>query len=104
MFLRRRDRLHRGSPQDRRFAAAYGKNGRIVGAVTFNHGKWLPHYAELIERCPVPATATGLRPSHRNEVMPARFPDPREPAGNPDVVLTGHDLTDRQAEFRPRSH
>jgi hypothetical protein len=36
--------------------------------------------------------------------MPARFPDPREPGGNPDVVLTGHDPTDRTAEFRPRSH
>jgi hypothetical protein len=39
-----------------------------------------------------------------NEVMSARFPDPREPSGNPDVVLTGHDPTDRHAEFRPRGH
>jgi hypothetical protein len=36
--------------------------------------------------------------------MPARFPDPREPSGNPDVVLTGHDPTDRTAEFRPAAH
>jgi len=41
---------------------------------------------------------------HEPVVMPARFPDPREPSGNPDVVLTGHDPTDRQAEFRPRGH
>ena len=94
-----------GSPEDRRFAAAYGKNGRIVGAVTFNHGKWLPHYAELIERsAPFPPPPPGYdRPSDA-EVMPARFPDPREPAGNQDVVLTGHDPTDRTAEFRPRSY
>ncbi len=94
-----------GSPADRRFAAAYGKNGRIVGAVTFNHGKWLPYYASLIERSapfPPPPPGYDLPPDH--EVMPARFPDPREPSGNPDVVLTGHDPTDRQAEFRPRSH
>ena len=39
-----------GSVEQRRFAAAYGYRGRIVGAVTFNHGKWLPYYASLIER------------------------------------------------------
>ena len=94
-----------GSPEDRRFAAAYGKNGRIVGAVTFNHGKWLPYYAELIERSgPFPPPPPGYDQPVNHEVMPARFPDPREPAGNPDVVLTGHDPTGRTAEFRPRSH
>ena len=97
-----------GSPSDRRFAAAYGKKGRIVGAVTFNHGKWLPYYAELIERsAPFPPPPPGYdRPADTSAysgVMPARFPDPREPSGNPDVVLTGHDPTDRRAEFRPRS-
>lgn len=93
-----------GSPEDRRFAAAYGKNGRIVGAVTFNHGKWLPYYADLIERsAPFPPPPPGYDQPVDHEVMPARFPDPREPSGNPDVVLTGHDPTDRHAEFRPRS-
>lgn len=92
-----------GSPEDRRFAAAYGRNGRIVGAVTFNHGKWLSYYAELIERsAPFPPPPPGYDRPVNAEVMPARFPDPREPSGNPDVVLTGHDPTDRHAEFRPR--
>ena len=94
-----------GSPSDRRFAAAYGKNGRIVGAVTFNHGKWLPYYADLIERsAPFPPPPPGYDRPVNHEVMPARFPDPREPAGTPDVVLTGHDPTSRGAEFRPRGH
>jgi len=94
-----------GSPADRRFAAAYGKNGRIVGAVTFNHGKWLPYYAEMIERsAPFPPPPPGYDRPADADVMPARFPDPREPAGLPDVVLTGHDPTSRGAEFRPRSH
>jgi hypothetical protein len=97
-----------GSPADRRFAAAYGRNGRTVGAVTFNHGKWLPYYAELIERsAPFPPPPPGYDhpadPAYA-AVMPARFPDPREPSGNPDVVLTGHDPTDRTAEFRPAAH
>jgi NADPH-dependent 2,4-dienoyl-CoA reductase/sulfur reductase-like enzyme len=94
-----------GSPADRRFAAAYGKNGRIVGAVTFNHGKWLPYYAELIERsAPFPPPPPGYDRPVDAEVMPARFPTPREPSGNPDVVLTGHDPTSRGAEFRPPAH
>lgn len=93
-----------GSPSERRFAAAYGKRGRIVGAVTFNHGKWLPYYASLIEKsAPFPPPPPGYDRPADAEVMPARFPDPREPAGNPDVVLTGHDPTDRSAEFRPRA-
>jgi NADPH-dependent 2,4-dienoyl-CoA reductase/sulfur reductase-like enzyme len=92
-----------GSPSERRFAAAYGKRGRIVGAVTFNHGKWLPYYASLIEKsAPFPPPPPGYDRPTDAEVMPARFPDPREPAGNPDVVLTGHNPTERSAEFRPR--
>src|SRR6478736_4988918 len=50
-----------GSPAERRFAAAYGKRGRIVGAVTFNHGKWLPYYASLIEKsAPFPPPPPGF--------------------------------------------
>ncbi|AQT81289.1 FAD-dependent oxidoreductase [Mycolicibacterium litorale] len=93
-----------GSPSERRFAAAYGKRGRIVGAVTFNHGKWLPYYAALIEKsAPFPPPPPGYDRPVEAEVMAASFPDPREPAGNPDVVLTGHDPTSRGAEFRPRA-
>ncbi len=97
-----------GSPDQRRFAAAYGRRGRIVGAVTFDHGKWLPYYASLIERsAPFPPPPPGYdRPEGTgySQVLPARFPDPREPSGNPDVVLTGHDPTSRGAEYRPRTH
>ena len=89
-----------GSPEDFRFAAAYGHRGRIVGAVTFNHGKWLPYYAGLIERsAPFPPPPPGYDRPIDAEPMPARFPDPRVPTGIPDVVLTGHDPTDRGAEF-----
>jgi len=34
--------------------------------------------------------------------VPAEFPDPRTPTALPTVVLTGHDPTDRAAEFQPR--
>jgi NADPH-dependent 2,4-dienoyl-CoA reductase/sulfur reductase-like enzyme len=91
-----------GSINERRFAAAYGRRGRIVAAVTFNHGKWLQYYAEQIERsAPFPPPPCGYdRPSDAKPI-PADFPDPRMATEMPDVVLTGHDPTERGAEFRP---
>jgi 3-phenylpropionate/trans-cinnamate dioxygenase ferredoxin reductase subunit len=92
-----------GSPEDLRFVAAYGRKGRIVAAVTFNHGKWLDYYAAMIERsAPFPPPPPGYDLPRNAEPMPARFRDPREPTGLPDVVLTGHDPTSRGAEFRPK--
>ncbi len=93
-----------GSVKDLRFAAAFGKNGRIVGAITFNHGKWLEYYGRLIEgSAPFPPPPPGYDEPADAEPMSARFPDPREPTGIPDVVLTGHDPTSRGAEFRPKA-
>ena len=37
-----------GSVRERRFVAAYGRRGRIVGAVTFNHAKWIDYYRDEI--------------------------------------------------------
>ena len=93
-----------GSVEDRRFAAAYGRRGRIVGAVTFNHGKWLEYYGAMIERsAPFPPPPPGYDQPKDMQPIPARFPDPRVPTAIPDVVLTGHDPTSRGAEFRPKS-
>lgn len=38
-----------GSPAEGAFAAAYGRRGRIVAAVTFNKNRWLSFYQDLIE-------------------------------------------------------
>ncbi len=96
--------ITQGSVSERRFAAAYGRRGRIVGAVTFDHGKWLEYYGAMIERsAPFPPPPPGYDAPADTTPMPARFPDPRVPTGNPDVVLTGHDPTSRGAEFRPRT-
>jgi NADPH-dependent 2,4-dienoyl-CoA reductase/sulfur reductase-like enzyme len=96
--------ITQGSVKDRRFAAAYGRRGRIVAAVTFNHGKWLEYYGAMIERsAPFPPPPPGYDlPDGDMKPMPARFPDPRGPTAFPDVVLTGHDPTDRGAEYRPK--
>ncbi|MEV0361282.1 NAD(P)/FAD-dependent oxidoreductase [Nocardia fusca] len=90
-----------GSPGDYRFAAAYGHRGRTIGAVTFDHGKWLQYYAAMIERsAPFPPPAPGYDRAADPIPVPARFPDPRVPTEIPDVVLTGHDPTSRCAEFQ----
>lgn len=89
-----------GCPGDYRFAAVYGHRGRTVGAVTFDHGKWLQYYAAMIERsAPFPPPAPGYDRASDPVPVPARFPDPRVPTEIPDVVLTGHDPTSRCAEF-----
>jgi NADPH-dependent 2,4-dienoyl-CoA reductase/sulfur reductase-like enzyme len=92
-----------GSVKERRFAAAYGRNGRTVGAVTFNHGKWLQHYEALImQSAPFPPRVGFDVPADARP-MPADFPARGIPTAAPDVVLTGHDPNERQAEFVPRS-
>ena len=94
-----------GSIKERRFAAAYGRRGRIVAAVTFNHGKWLQYYAAQIERsAPFPPPPPGYDRPRKTKPVPAEFPDPHVPTSIPDVILTGHDPTERGAEFRARLH
>ena len=94
--------ITQGSVKERRFAAGYGRRGRIVAAVTFNHGKWLEYYGALIERsAPFPPPPPGFDQPADMHPVPAEFPDPRAPTALPDVVLTGHDPTERGAEFRP---
>jgi NADPH-dependent 2,4-dienoyl-CoA reductase/sulfur reductase-like enzyme len=92
-----------GSVKQRRFAAAYGRRGRIVGAVTFNHGKWIPYYEAQIARSgPFPPNPAGTDFPEDMRVRPAEFPARGVPTETPDVVLTGHDPAERRAEFRPR--
>ncbi|OBI66888.1 NAD(P)/FAD-dependent oxidoreductase [Mycobacterium sp. E796] len=92
-----------GSVKQRRFAAAYGRRGRIVGAVTFNHGKWIPYYeAQIARSAPFPPNPAGSDFPEDMRVMPADFPARGLPTEAPDVVLTGHDPSERRAEFRPR--
>jgi NADPH-dependent 2,4-dienoyl-CoA reductase/sulfur reductase-like enzyme len=90
-----------GSIKERRFAAAYGRRGRIVGAVTFNHGKWLQYYgAQIMQSGPFPPAPGGYDLPGDMRVRPADFPARGVPTGTPDVVITGHDPMERQAEYR----
>jgi NADPH-dependent 2,4-dienoyl-CoA reductase/sulfur reductase-like enzyme len=93
-----------GSVEDRCFVAAYGRRGRIVAAVSFDQGKWLEHYGRLIEQsAPFPPPAPGYDLPDDMTPIPAEFPDPGAPTALPEVVLTGHDPSERQVAFRPRT-
>ena len=50
----------------------------------------------------VPAATAGVGPARRREPIPAEFPAPGAPTAMPEVVLTGHNPSERRAEFRPR--
>jgi 3-phenylpropionate/trans-cinnamate dioxygenase ferredoxin reductase subunit len=92
-----------GSVKERHFAAAYGRRGRIVAAVAFDHGKWLEYYGKLIEHSgPFPPPPPGWDQPPDMKPIPAEFPQPGVPTAAPDVVLTGHDPSERRAEFRSR--
>ncbi|MFC4999760.1 FAD-dependent oxidoreductase [Dactylosporangium cerinum] len=89
-----------GSVEQRRFAAAYGYKGRLTGAVTFNHGKWLPFYERLIEQAaPFPPRFTTVDQPETMVPVPADVPDPKFLARDATVVVTGHDPSSRSAAF-----
>ena len=72
-----------GSVKERRFAAAYGRRGRIVGAVTFDHGKWLQYYEALIKQSgPFPPPSAGFDVPADARPMPADFPAQRRSDGD----------------------
>jgi NADPH-dependent 2,4-dienoyl-CoA reductase/sulfur reductase-like enzyme len=95
--------ITQGSLDDANFVAAYGKDERVVAAVTFNEGKWLEYYQRLIERAAPfpPEISAAAQPS---SPVPAAFPDPRAPTRDATVVLTGHDPNEQRVQWIPREH
>ncbi|MGW6917612.1 NAD(P)/FAD-dependent oxidoreductase [Kitasatospora sp. NPDC054939] len=92
-----------GSLAERRFTAVYGHRGRVVGAVTFDHGRWLPFYEELVQRiAPFPPEFDTLdgRPDGAEPVA-AGFPDPSVPSHGPTVTVSGYSPADRKITFTP---
>jgi len=90
--------ITQGSVPERRFVAAYGRKGRLVGAVTFNQAKWLEFYGRHIERAAPfpPAFRTVDQPPEMHPVD-AGFPAQPIPTQDATVVLTGHDPSERRA-------
>ncbi|MFJ2030813.1 NAD(P)/FAD-dependent oxidoreductase [Streptosporangium sp. NPDC087985] len=92
-----------GSLAERRFAAAYGFQGRVIAAVTFDHARWIDFYRERIESAaPFPPDFAGVdrRPGGIRPV-PADFPDPALPSHGPTVTLSGYAPSERRITFTP---
>jgi 3-phenylpropionate/trans-cinnamate dioxygenase ferredoxin reductase subunit len=88
-----------GSTEARRFAAAYGRQGRLVAAVTFNAGRFLPFYEQQIaQSAPFPPVLGESADQPDAAPVPAAFPHPSEVTHRPTVVLTGHSPIEMQAE------
>lgn len=97
--------ITQGALNDARCVAVYGKEGRVVGAVAFDHAKWLEYYRRLIEKAaPFPPALPFTEQTRLVGPVPASFPDPREPSHDATVVLTGHDPNEQRVEWIPREH
>jgi hypothetical protein len=92
--------IAQGSPADRRFIAVYGNRGRVVAAVAFGQAKWLEFYEGLIERAaPFPPPFRGVDQPGGRRPVPAEIPDQPMLVHLATVVVTGHDPSERRAQF-----
>jgi hypothetical protein len=78
----------------------YGYRGRVTAAVAFDQAKWLEFYKGLIERAaPFPPDfRTVDQPAGRRPV-PAEIPDQPVLIQQATVVVTGHNPSERRAQF-----
>ena len=84
-----------GSPDERRFAAAYGVNGQVVAAVTFNAGRYLEFYERLIENAaPFPPDLSNVDQATGDEPVPGHFPPASALTNRPTVIVPGHSPTE----------
>jgi 3-phenylpropionate/trans-cinnamate dioxygenase ferredoxin reductase component len=91
--------ITQGATETRRFAAAYGREGRMVAAVTFDAGRYLEFYEHLIaSSAPFPPELGDIPDRAEAEPRPAAFPPPSAVTHRPTVILTGHAPTDMHVQ------
>lgn len=85
--------------KDRSFVAAYGLEGRLVAAVTFDNAKWIDFYRREIENAAsFPPDLHGGDGPGTDAPVDAEFPHPSVPYHLPPVILTGHAFDERRAQ------
>lgn len=95
--------IAQGSLEDAGCVAVYGKEGRVVAAVSFDQAKWLEAYERLIEEAaPFPIKWRGIDRPASAAPVPAGFPEPRAWHREATVVLTGYDPNEKRVEWIPR--
>ncbi|MET7762374.1 FAD-dependent oxidoreductase [Streptomyces sp. NPDC005336] len=90
--------IAQGSLAERRFAAVYGYQDRVIAAVTFDQAKWLDYYQRLIETAaPFPPHDTTVdRRAEGLQPVVAGFPDPSLPTHGATVTVCGYSPSDRR--------
>ncbi|MFF5205738.1 NAD(P)/FAD-dependent oxidoreductase [Streptosporangium sp. NPDC000396] len=92
-----------GALAERRFVAAYGFQGRVIAAVSFDHARWLDFYRRMIESAtpfPPDFATVDRRPEGLRPISPD-FPDPALPSHGPTVTLSGYSPSDQRLTFVP---
>ncbi|MFI9646376.1 NAD(P)/FAD-dependent oxidoreductase [Streptomyces sp. NPDC052040] len=98
--------ITQGSLAERRFVAAYGYQGRVIAAVSFDNTRWLDFYQRQIETAapfPMEFPTVDRRPEGQRPVS-SDFPDPSLPTHGPTVTLSGYSPSDRRLVFTPARH
>jgi 3-phenylpropionate/trans-cinnamate dioxygenase ferredoxin reductase component len=91
-----------GSLEDACCVAVYGKDGRVVAAVSLDQAKWLEAYEHLIEQAaPFPVEQRGVDGPASAAPVPAGFPEPRRFHLDSTVVLTGYDPNEKRVKWIP---
>jgi NADPH-dependent 2,4-dienoyl-CoA reductase/sulfur reductase-like enzyme len=92
--------IAQGSVADRRFIAVYGCRGRLTAAVTFDRARWLEFYEDLIgQAAPFPPDFRTVDQPDGRRPVPAEIPDQPVLIQQATVVVTGHDPSERRAQF-----
>jgi NADPH-dependent 2,4-dienoyl-CoA reductase/sulfur reductase-like enzyme len=92
--------LTQGSVRQRRFVAAYGHQGRLVAAVSFNLALRLPTYAALIEAsAPFPPNLHAPDEPSDIVTLPSMFPEPSETRYTGLARATGYRLPNARASL-----
>ena len=90
--------IAQGSVAERRFVAAYGYRGRMIAAVSFDHGIWLDFYQKMIEAAePFPPAFPAVDQPASRQPVPAQIDHKQSPHAT--VAVTGHDPSERRAEI-----
>ena len=88
-----------GSTDARRFVAAYGMQGSLVGAVSFNGGRYLEHYERLMRSgAPFPPDLSKVEDAPGDAPQPAGFPPQALATHAPTTILTGNSPADLRVE------
>jgi 3-phenylpropionate/trans-cinnamate dioxygenase ferredoxin reductase component len=80
-----------GSTGKHHFVAAYGQNGVLVGAVSFNQGRYLEWYErQIAQKGKFPPDLSEVDQATNDKPVPAEFPQPSAITAAAPVILAGN--------------